>query len=645
MTSIRHLVLIAIPAVFAASCQSSDGSLPAAPVSAPTDTVVAAEPLSPKAAEYLALLRAPRDPIRLTQVGVRPGQAIVALVEAPSGDPLRWQLVTSDGDVLSRGEAELVGYQDGLSAVMHRVRTNAPLQEHDGVRLLVAEIGASHPFDIAQDTYTQLKYDALNYFYHNRTAEPILAEFAGGDAWARPAGHPSEVLTCFAGTDVNGVVWPGCDYTLDVTGGWYDAGDHSQYVVNSAVATWTLQHAYERGARGFGDGRAAMPEAGNGMNDLLDEARENLDYMMSMQAPEGARAAVALGDYSSDPSQIVPVAIDVSGMAHHKSGDVRWAAFPMLPSDNDIPRVLHAPSVTATLGLAAATAQCARIYREIDPAYADKCLTAATRAYDAAKRTPDAFSYNNFDGSGPYDSTDPRGEFYWAAAELALTTGDKRYADDVTTARAALAQFPLPGEREVNWGDTQALGTIALARFADDAATRAAATASLKTTADAYLLQSEGQVYAIPFGKNEWSWGSMGELSNRGFLLGTVYDLTGEERYKTAALDLLDYILGRNPMGVSYVSGYGEKAMKAPHHRHWAGAEYPGFPLPPPGAISGGPNSRTTDGPVTKVIGDHCTAQTCWVDHTDGYELNEVCINWQAAFFWLASWADDTGRG
>lgn len=634
-----------------AACQSG-GADPSPARDVPTEQTGGAEAgmangaevVSPEAARYLALFRAPRDPIRLTQVAVRPGRTIIGIVETDAVGPLRWQLVTAENEVLARGESEPQGLDKSSGSAVHRIEAGANAQRDRGIRLVVEGIGQSHPFDIADDAYTSLKYDALNYFYQNRTAEPILAQFAGGQEWDRPAGHPTEVLSCFAGTDLNGVEWPGCDYTLDVAGGWYDAGDHSKYVVNSAVSVWTLQHAYETGARGFEDGRVAIPEAGNGMNDLLDEARENLDYMMSMQAPEGARAPVALGDYSDDPSKIVPVVIDVSGMAHHKSGDVRWAGFPMLPSDNDIPRVLHAPSVTATLGLAATTAQCARIYREIDTAYADECLTAARRAYRAAKRTPDAYSYNNFTGTGPYDSVDPRGEFYWAAVELALTTGEQRYLDEALAARGRLSQYPLPGDREVSWNDTQVLGTIALARFADDPALRAEATAAVRATADAYLSQRAGEAYAIPFGKSTWSWGSMGELSNRGLLLGTAYDLTGDVQYRDGALDLLDYILGRNPMGVSYVSGYGENAMRAPHHRHWAGAQYDGFPLPPPGAISGGPNSRTIDGPVTKAIAEFCTGPTCWVDHTDGYEVNEVCINWQAAFFWLTSWADDLDR-
>ena len=53
----------------------------------------------------------------------------------------------------------------------------------------------------------------------------------------------------------------------------------------------------------------------------------------------------------------------------------------------------------------------------------------------------------------------------------------------------------------------------------------------------------------------------------------------------------MDYILGRNPLAQSYVSGYGTYAMHNPHHRVWAHQKNPALPEAPPGAVAGGPNS------------------------------------------------------
>ena len=155
----------------------------------------------------------------------------------------------------------------------------------------------SHPFAIGADVFQPLARAALNYFYQTRAGIPIEARFAGGPQWARAAGHPHEVVRCFTGTDEAGTVWPGCPYSLDVTGGWYDAGDQGKYVVNGGIALWTLQNLYEANAAAppFPDGSAALPEANNGIDDLLDEARWEMRFLLAMQVPAGQRLALPVG--------------------------------------------------------------------------------------------------------------------------------------------------------------------------------------------------------------------------------------------------------------------------------------------------------------------------------------------------------------
>ena len=63
--------------------------------------------------------------------------------------------------------------------------------------------------------------------------------YAGEARWTRPAGHPGDKSVPCA-PDAH------CDYALDVSGGWYDAGDHGKYVVSGAISAWTLMNVYER---------------------------------------------------------------------------------------------------------------------------------------------------------------------------------------------------------------------------------------------------------------------------------------------------------------------------------------------------------------------------------------------------------------
>ena len=92
----------------------------------------------------------------------------------------------------------------------------------------------------------------------------------------------------------------------------------------------------------------------------------------------------------------------------------------------------------------------------------------------------------------------------------------------------------------------------------------------------------------------------------------------------------MDYLLGRNPLAFSYVSGYGTHALRNPHHRVWAHQKDPKLPEAPPGAVSGGPNSTLQDPYIRKLGMSGCPPETCYVDNVESYSTNEVAINWNA---------------
>src|SRR6185312_4023015 len=95
--------------------------------------------------------------------------------------------------------------------------------------------------------------------------------------------------------------------------------------------------------------------------------------------------------------------------------------------------VLHRPSTTATLHLAAVAARGARAFAGSDPAYAARLLTAARTAHAAAQRHPDLLAPDDAGafGGGPYPDDDPTDDAYWAAAELYLATGEPAFEAEV----------------------------------------------------------------------------------------------------------------------------------------------------------------------------------------------------------------------
>jgi endoglucanase len=107
----------------------------------------------------------------------------------------------------------------------------------------------------------------------------------------------------------------------------------------------------------------------------------------------------------------------------------------------------------------------------------------------------------------------------------------------------------------------------------------------------------------------------------------------------------MDYLLGRNPLAFSYVSGYGTNSLRNPHHRVWAHMKDAKLPEAPPGAVSGGPNSTLQDPYIRKLGMGGCPPETCYVDHVESYSTNEVAINWNGTLAWMAAFLDDIGHG
>jgi endoglucanase len=581
--------------------------------------------------------------VYLNQAGFHAEAAKRAIIASRSTSPLEWQLVDNAGEERATGRTRVFGDDPVSGDHVHQVDFSRFRGEGDGFRIK-SGCAESHPFVIGRGLYSQLKYDALLYFYHNRSGVPIDAEHGGGDTWARPAGHERDVATCRSDIDQHGNRWPGCDYSLDLTGGWYDAGDHGKYVVNGGIAVWTLLNLYERQqllekGSAFSDGHTSIPEAGNGIDDLLDEVRFQLEFLLRMQAPSGATARVPV-DVKRNRTNLQFTTIDASGMAHHKIGDENWTALPMPPHLADERRVLYPVSTAATLNLAAIAAQCARIWRTIDKDFAGRCLAAAERAFTAAVKNPSVYFVADFSGSGTYADSDLVDEFFWAAAELFVTTGGKVY-------NKALRQSPhfrAPVKREPAWPRVAPLGLISLALIPNSLEKQEvdALRKRIIAAADRFRAEREDSGYHIPFASSAYAWGSNSNILNRALMLALAHDFTGDDEYRNAVIDAMDYILGRNPLDQSYVSGYGERPMRNPHHRFWAPSVDAKLPPPPPGALSGGPNSTSPAEQVAKALIDgECAPQTCWRDDIRAYSLNEVAINWNAPLVWVAAYLDE----
>ncbi|MDQ2587735.1 glycoside hydrolase family 9 protein [Saccharothrix yanglingensis] len=558
----------------------------------------------------------PAKKVNVDQVGYVPGLPKQATLTTDATAAQTWVLKNSGGTTVATGQTTPKGLDADSGDRTHLIDFSSYDTVGTGYTLTVGT-ETSFPFDIGTDQVKKLRYDSLAYFYHNRSGIEIEAQYVG-DEYARPAGHLNvapnkgdDAVPCLTGLD--------CGYTLDVRGGWYDAGDHGKYVVNGGISAWQVLNTYERAkligdAAALGDGKLRIPESANGVPDILDEARWEVEFLLKMQAPDG--------------------------MVHHKIHDVNWTGLPLLPHQDPQARRLSATSTAATLNTAAVAAQAARIWKTIDPAFSAKAQAAAVRAYAAAKANPAKIADpNDGTGGGAYSDPDVTDEFYWAAVELFTTTGEASYRADVTS--SAHFKGASLNNRGFDWGATGPLGDITLALVPNGlpAADVAAIKAKFVSVADGHLSQMAAQGYPAPYRPTEgYDWGSNGLVTNNISVLALAHDFTGAAKYREGVFQGLHYLLGRNPLSYSYVTGYGEQAVRNVHHRHWANQLDPTLPIAPPGALSGGPNSALQD-PIAARLLQGCKPQKCFVDHIEAYSVNEVTVNWNSAFAWVANWA------
>ncbi|MBB5868273.1 endoglucanase [Allocatelliglobosispora scoriae] len=563
----------------------------------------------------------PGSPVKVNQVAYVPGLAKVATLVSSSGSPVAWTLKNSSGTTVASGQTTVRGADTLSGDNVHLIDFTS--YDTAGTGYVLSAGGSnSYPFDISADPVKRLRYDALAFFYHQRSGIAIDAQYVTS-TYARPAGHlnvsPNQ-------GDNNVPCRTSCGYTLDVRGGWYDAGDQGKYVVNGGIAAWQLLNIYERAisvagadASALGDGKMAIPERANGIPDVLDEARWEVEFLLKMQVPDGRTNA---------------------GLVHHKIHDQNWTGLPTRPNQDSQPRLLSPVSTAATLNLAAVAAQAARIFRTIDPTFSARALAAAEKAYAAAKANPNRIADpNDGTGGGSYSDSTLTDEFYWAAAELYVTTGSATYRTDVTGSSLYKGAGFTKG---YDWGWTAGLGdtTIALVSNGLPAADIAATRTAMTGFADRLLTQVATQGYPAPFATTNaaYYWGSNGQVANNADVLALAYDFTGQEKYRTGVFQTLDYLLGRNPLNQSYIAGYGEKAVRNVHHRFWANQNDGSLPIAPPGSFSGGPNAGLDD-PIAQAQLAGCKSQKCFIDDIGAYSVNEVAINWNSGLAWLASWA------
>jgi endoglucanase len=375
--------------------------------------------------------------------------------------------------------------------------------------------------------------------------------------------------------------------SLDLTGGWHNAGDFGKWAHMEALSTSKMMWAFELnpdGVRGLNTGTA---DSSNQVPDLLDEARWGLEWLLMLQQADGS----VIHKVDTEPNF-------AWGLAPENDPNTRYASY---------------ASTLDTADAAAAWSQASRVFRPFDAAFADRCLDAAKRAFAWIEANPSVV------GSDPYyNDSDPSQEIAWALGEMSRTLND---ASLRTRFAAVVDAGPVSA---VSWMNPQLLGYMAVAKDASaDEALKNAVITRITALADNLSTTVQSTGYRVATAAAEYWWESNESLLDRADALAFASLLSDKDEYRQLALEQLDWILGKNPLDQCYVTGFGTRPVVHPYHwiSYALGKVMPGW-------VSGGPNRYPdgVDAPLKSLQAAGTPPAKCYLDLASGagsYASNE----------------------
>lgn len=447
----------------------------------------------------------------------------------------------------------------------------------EGSYYIVVSGERSHNFTISDNVYNDIMTDAVRMMYMQRCGTALDEKYAG--IFAHKSCHTEHAYLY------------GTDTSVDVSGGWHDAGDYGRYTVAAALTAAEMMLAYEACPQLFSDD-TNIPESKNGIPDILDEVRYGLDWLFKMQ--------------------------DSSGGVYHK---VTCAGFPgyVMPEEERDKLILCPLSKTATGSFAAVMAMAYECFRSIDEEYAFKCLSSAEKAWEHLISGKGELITQNPDGiiTGAYENNSCINETYWAAAQLYKATKSAKYREVFEKLAAENVLFGF------GWENVGSLGNLAYMSIDDtlaDPKIREKVQNEIIGHAEWCISVADSGEYAVA--TENYCWGSNSQILGCGMKLMMAYELTSDRKYYDYASEQLAYLLGKNPMDICYVTGFGTHFPCAPHHRPSIakGAAVSGM-------VVGGPNKNMQD-ELTRQLFQNTFPALCYIDDRDSYSTNEVDTYW-----------------
>ena len=398
----------------------------------------------------------------------------------------------------------------------------------------------------------------------------------------------------------------GADVGRDLTGGWYDAGDHVKFGLPMAASATML-------AWGIVDYRSAYVSTGQ-LDTALDQLKWATDYFIKAH-PTANELYGQIGTGGTDHSWWGPA-------------EVMQMARPAFKISSTCPGSDLAGETAAALAAASIA------FRPTDPTYANTLLAHARQLYTFADTFRGKYSDCITDASGFYNSwSGYNDELVWGAIWMYRATNETAFLDKAQSYYANLSNQQQSTIKSYKWThawDDKSYGSyVLLAKLTGATQYNQDAQRWLNWwTVGGTALGADGsRVNYSPGGQAVLDqWGSLRYAANTSFIAlvyaDSITDTVLKARYHDFAKRQIDYALGANPRNSSFVVGFGTNPPRNPHHRTAHGSWTDQITSPTIsrhilyGALVGGPKSN----------------DDAYTDDRQDFQGNEVATDYNAGF-------------
>ncbi len=461
-------------------------------------------------------------------------------------------------------------------------------------RVSVKGYGVSHPFGVGGDYSRKVAWTSFRALYHQRCGVPVVKPYAEWDIRTKPC-HETIYLT-YGPIGEARLKVEGTEPTIKAWGGYHDAGDADRRTYHMDVSS-SLLTTYEMFPEYFKDDQFNIPDIfdkdfnilgkGNGIPDILDEAEWGTMFWEYVQTETGE----------------MPWGTETTG----------YSPFTTYDREDH----LFGTEVLSPVTAAWASALFVHLARLIEPYKPERAERLMERAFLARQ----AIGERHF----------PTFDMYYHV-EMYLKTGEEQYHDYIKAhaqdVMGIVNTFNMgtEGFAYYAWLPSYFCSYLMTATRDTDPAVTAVFREALRQTADKELTFLAGNAYPVGTPENLRWWGSNVAQGQYAYPMLLWWRLSGEQKYIDGVSQLMDYVLGLNPLGKCFMTGVGSERVHHPHDRE---TEYTNHEMHwgiRPGLIVFGPGLLRPEGKSYPVLTRETPRERIYIDNIMAISQSEFTI-------------------